>query len=105
MNEGAEIGESIDQKAGYRVLFNSMVIEDLKSINDKSREKIITAIKFIKYVKRPFIGKKLIGDLSEYYRHTIGKFVVLYKFSESGEELVILKIKENKPTRFKNLFY
>ena len=105
MNEGAYIGESIDQKAGYRVLLNPMVIEDLKSINNKSREKIITAINFIKYVKRPFIGKKLIGDLSEYYRHTIGKFVVLYKFSESGEELVILKIKENKPTRFKNLFY
>ena len=105
MNEGADIGKSIDKKAGYLVLLNPMVIEDLQSINDKSREKIITAINFIKYVKRPFIGKKLIGDLSEYYRHTIGKFVVLYKFSESGEELVILKIKENKPTRFKNLFY
>lgn len=93
-----------DQIRGYHVLINPMVKNDINLIGTVSRTKIIDTLKLIKYVKRPFIGDRLIGQ-SEYYRHTIGNYVVLYKFSEDGKAIIIIKIKQRKNKGFENLFY
>ena len=104
MSESSATTNNTDQRRGYHVLINPKVTNDLNLIDTTSRTEIIDALKLIKYVKRPFKGDRLIAQ-SEYYRHTIGKYVVLYKFSEDGKAIIIIKIKQRKNKGFENLFY
>ena len=105
MIESSTTINNTDQIRGYHVLINPRVKNDLNLIDSTSKIEIIDALKLIKYVKRPFIGDRLIGSQSEYYRHTIGKYVVLYKFSEDGKAIIIIKIKQRKNKGFEDLFY
>jgi mRNA-degrading endonuclease RelE of RelBE toxin-antitoxin system len=104
MRESSTTTNNTDQRRGYHVLINPKVTNDLNLIDTTSRTEIIDALKLIKYVKRPFKGDRLIAQ-SEYYRHTIGKYVVLYKFSEDGKAMVIIKITQRKNKGFEDLFY
>lgn len=105
MTEGRVTTKNTDQRRGYFVLIDPNVVDDLKSINTTSRTEIVDAIKLIKYVKRPFKGDRLIGSQSEYYKHSIGEYVVLYKFSEDGNTMVIIKITQRQNKGFEELFY
>ncbi len=99
MTEG-RVTQKYRAERGYFVLIDPNVVDDLKSINTTSRTEIVDAIKLIKYVKRPFKGDRLIGRQSEYYKHSIGEYVVLYKFSEDGNTMVIIKITQRQNKRF-----
>ncbi len=105
MTESSTSTNNTDQRSGYLVLINPKVIDDLKSINTTARSEIVDAIKLIKYVKRPFKGDRLIESQSEYYKHSIGEYVVLYKFSEDGNTMVIIKITQRQNKGFEDLFY
>ena len=94
MNENNKVNKGLEDNRGYNVLINSKVIMDLKSIHPTSRVDITNAIKLIKYVKRPFIGKKIVDELSQYYKHRVGDYVVLYRFSKDKNAIVIIKIKQ-----------
>lgn len=94
MNKNNKVNKDLEGNRGYHVLINSKVIMDLKSIHLTPKVEIINAIKLIKYVKRPFMGKKIVDKLSQYYKHRVGDYVILYRFSKDKNAIVIIKIKQ-----------
>ena len=79
----------------YRLLFDDKVAKDLKQIDKPWQKKILEAIK-TKLVNDPYIGKKLVGDLSSYYRYRIGDYRVIYEILEDEIILIVIKIKHRK---------
>ena len=77
----------------YNLEIKKKVFKDLKKI-DKSWQKKI--IKFIEneLVKDPYIGKKLIGNLSGVYKYRIGEYRVLYEIIE--DEILISLIETSE---------
>ncbi len=79
----------------YKLLFDDKVAKDLKNIDKHCQKKILEAIK-TKLLKNPYIGKKLVGDLSSYYRYRVNDYRVVYEILENEVILVIIKIKHRK---------
>jgi len=67
----------------------------MKKIDKQWQIKIINAIKE-KLPTNPYIGKKLVGDLSAYYRLRVGDYRVIYEIIEDKVIVVILKVKHRK---------
>ncbi|MEA2111978.1 MAG: type II toxin-antitoxin system RelE/ParE family toxin, partial [Campylobacterota bacterium] len=79
----------------YKLLFDDKVTKDLKNIDRSWQKKILEAIK-TKLIKDPYIGKKLVGDLSSYYRYRVNDYRVIYEILEDEIILVVIKIKHRK---------
>ncbi len=79
----------------YKLLFDDKVTKDLKNIDKPWQKKILEAIK-TKLLKDPYIGKKLVGDLSSYYRYRVNDYRVIYEILEHEIILVVIKIKHRK---------
>ena len=79
----------------YKLLIDDKVVKDLKRIDHNWRTKILIAIK-TKLVENPCLGKKLVGDLSPYYRLRVGDYRVLYEIIESKILIVVIKVKHRK---------
>jgi len=79
----------------YKLLFDDKVAKDLKNIDKHWQKKILEAIK-TKLLENPYIGKKLVGDLSSYYRYRVNDYRVIYEILEDEIILVIIKIKHRK---------
>ena len=79
----------------YKLLFDDKVFKDLKKIDKTWQKKILGAIKS-KLVQDPYIGKKLVGDLSPYYRYRINDYRVIYEINDDEVILVVIKIKHRK---------
>ncbi len=79
----------------YKILIDSKVIKDLKKIDKSWQTKIVDTIKN-KLAKNPYIGKKLIGDLSKYYRLRVGDYRVIYSINEKVVTIEIIKISHRK---------
>ncbi len=60
----------------YKLVFDDKVIKDLRAIDKSWQKKILQAINS-KLVKNPKLGKKLVGDLSEYYRFRVGNYRII----------------------------
>ncbi|MDC9726204.1 MAG: type II toxin-antitoxin system RelE/ParE family toxin [Candidatus Thioglobus sp.] len=76
-------------------MIDDKVIKDLKKIDHNWRAKILIAIK-TKLVENPYLGKKLVGDLSPYYRLRVGDYRVLYEIIENKLMIIIVKVKHRK---------
>ena len=76
-------------------MFDDKVTKDLKNIDKSWQKKILEAIK-TKLLENPYIGKKLVGDLSSYYRYRVNDYRVIYEIIEDEIILVIIKIKHRK---------
>lgn len=79
----------------YKLLFDDKVAKDLKQIDKQWQKKILELIK-TKLVKNPYIGKKLVGDLSPYYRYRISDYRVIYEILDDEIVLLVIKIKHRK---------
>ncbi|MBC8494438.1 MAG: type II toxin-antitoxin system RelE/ParE family toxin [bacterium] len=79
----------------YKLLIDDKVVKDLKKIDHNWRAKILIAIK-TKLVENPYLGKKLVGDLSPYYRLRAGDYRVLYEIIENKLMIIIVKVKHRK---------
>ncbi|MEA2111719.1 MAG: type II toxin-antitoxin system RelE/ParE family toxin [Campylobacterota bacterium] len=79
----------------YRLLFDDKVFKDLKNIDKSWQKKILEAIK-TKLINNPHIGKKLVGDLSPYYRYRVNDYRVIYEIKEDEVVIIIVKIKHRK---------
>jgi len=60
----------------YNLLFDDKVKKDLKKIDKLWQKKIIQAIKE-KLIENPHGGKKLVGNLSPYYRLRVQDYRVI----------------------------
>lgn len=79
----------------YPLVFDDKVIKDLKKIDQAWQRKILKAIK-TKLAVNPFIGKKLVGDLSPYYRFRVGNYRVIYEVIEQRVVINVVKIRHRK---------
>ncbi len=79
----------------YRLLFDDKVAKDLKKIDKQWQKNILEAIK-TNLVNDPYIGKKLVGDLSSYYSYRINDYRVIYEIIEDEIVLIVIKIKHRK---------
>jgi len=79
----------------YKLLIDDRVVKDLQKIDHAWRVKILTAIK-TKLIENPYLGKKLVGDLSPYYRLRVGIYRVLYEVIENEVMVIFVKVKHRK---------
>ena len=79
----------------YQLVFDDKVIKDLKGIDKVWQQRIINAIK-TKLVKDPFKGKKLVGELSPYYRFRVGDYRVVYEIVEQEILITVIRIRHRK---------
>ncbi len=79
----------------YKLLFDDKVSKDLKKIDKAWQKKILEVIK-TKLIENPYIGKKLVGDLSYYYRYRVNDYRIIYEILEDEILLVVIKIKHRK---------
>lgn len=79
----------------YELLIDDKVINDLKKIDKKWQGKILNVIKN-KLVNNPYQGKKLVGDLSSYYRYRVGNYRIIYEIIEQEVVVIIVKVKHRK---------
>ena len=79
----------------YKVLIDKKVLKDLRKIDKKYREKIIKTIEK-KIAKDPYIGKKLLRDLSDFYRYRVGDYRIIYLIFDDRIEIEIIKVGHRK---------
>ena len=79
----------------YKLLIDDKVIKDLRKIDKAWQAKIIANVK-TKLVKNPYLGKKLVGDLSPYHCYRVGNYRVLYEIIENKVLIVVIKVKHRK---------
>ncbi len=79
----------------YKVLFDKKVYKDLKNIDRKWKIKILEKIEK-ELAKNPYIGKKLVGNLSPFFRYRVGDYRIIYRIYEDIIEIEIVKIAHRK---------
>jgi len=79
----------------YTLFIDDKVVKDLKKIDKAWQKRILKAVK-TRLVEDPYIGKKLVGDLSPYYRYRVGDYRVIYEVSEQAVHITVIKIKHRK---------
>jgi len=79
----------------YKLLIDDKVEKDFRKIDNFWQRKILAAIK-TKLVNNPYLAKKLVGDLSPYYRYRVGDYRVLYEVINTKLIIVVVKIKHRK---------
>jgi mRNA interferase RelE/StbE len=79
----------------YKLLFDDKVTKDLKKIDKAWQKKILKKIKTT-LIDNPKSGKKLIGNLSSYYRIRVGDYRVIYEVKDDEIIVLVVKIKQSK---------
>jgi mRNA interferase RelE/StbE len=79
----------------YKLLFDDKVARDLKAIDKTWQRKILDAI-HKKLSSNPYIGKRLVGELSPYYRLRIGDYRVIYEIHDQQLIVLIIKVRHRK---------
>ncbi len=75
----------------YKVLFDKRVLKDLRKIDKQHQKQIIEVIEE-KLAKDPYIGKRLLGDLSGLYRYRMGKYRIIYAIYDDRVEIEVIKV-------------
>jgi len=79
----------------YKINFDKKVIKDLKKIAYSEQIKILDIIEN-KLSIDPYIGKRLAGNLSRFYKYRVGNYRVIYTIYEDTIEIEIIKIGHRK---------
>ena len=79
----------------YKILFDKRVLKDLRKIDKQHQKQIIEAIEE-KLAQDPYIGKRLLGDLSGLYRYRVGKYRIIYAIYDDRVEIEVIKVGHRK---------
>ncbi len=79
----------------YKLVFDDKVIKDFKKIDKQWQIKILNVIKQ-KLVLNPYSGKKLVGDLSSFYRLSVANYRVIYQILKNELIVTIIKVRHRK---------
>ncbi|MDQ7046472.1 MAG: type II toxin-antitoxin system RelE/ParE family toxin [Sulfurovum sp.] len=79
----------------YKLQIDDKVIKDLKKIDKTWQKRILTKIKTTLSTD-PYSGKKLVGNLSPFWRLRVGDYRVIYLIEEEIVTVEIIKIKHRK---------
>lgn len=79
----------------YKIVIDKKVIKDLKKIDKVWQEKILEKINdFLTQV--PYDGKKLVGNLSNFYRVRVGNYRIIYEIIDEIVTVEVIKISHRK---------
>jgi mRNA interferase RelE/StbE len=79
----------------YKIIFDKKVIKDLKKIDKTWQQKIIQTIETT-LTTQPYSGKKLVGNLSDYFRLRVGDYRIIYEIIDDVVTVEVIKIKHRK---------
>jgi len=79
----------------YKIVIDDKVIKDLKKIDKVWQKRIIEKIKTV-LSSDPYSGKKLVGNLSPFWRFRVGDYRVIYAIEEDIVTVEVIKIKHRK---------
>ncbi len=79
----------------YKLRFDDKVVKDLRKIDGVWRKRIISKIRDV-LTSDPCSGKKLIGDLSPFWRLRVGNYRVIYTIDEGLVTVEVIKIKHRR---------
>ena len=79
----------------YTLQIDDKIIKDLKKIDKTWQKRILTKIKTV-LINDPHSGKKLIGNLSPFYRLRVGDYRIIYTVLEDIVTIELIKIKHRK---------
>ncbi len=79
----------------YKILIDKKVIKDLRRIDKSWQKKIVHVIKN-EIAQDPYRGKKLIGDLSPFWRWRVGDHRIIYSIDDEIITVEIVKVKHRK---------
>ena len=85
----------------YKITLDKKVLKDLKNIDKKDQVKIVDIIEN-RLAKDPFIGKRLAGNLSDFYRYRFKNYRIIYLIFKDKIEIEIIKIGHRKDVYKKN---
>jgi len=79
----------------YKIVIDKKVLKDLKQIDATWQKKILEKMdEFL--AKTPFDGKKLVGNLSDFYRIRVGDYCIIYEIIDDIVTVEIIKISHRK---------
>jgi mRNA interferase RelE/StbE len=79
----------------YTLQIDDKVIKDLKKIDKTWQKRILNKMKTI-LVNDPHLGKKLVGNLSPFYRLRVGDYRIIYAIFEDIVTVEVVKIRHRK---------
>ena len=79
----------------YTLQIDDKVIKDLKKIDKTWQKRILTKIK-TSLLENPYSGKKLVGNLSHFWRIRVGDYRIIYAIEEEIVTVEVIKIKHRK---------
>lgn len=79
----------------YKIQIDDKVIKDLKKIDKIWQKRILNKIKSV-LVDDPYSGKKLVGNLSPYYRLRVDNYRIIYEVIEDEVVVEVIKVKHRK---------
>ena len=79
----------------YRIVIDDKVIKDLKKIDKTWQKRILTKIRATLSTD-PYMGKKLVGDLSPFWRLRVGDYRVIYVIEEEIVTVEVIKIRHRR---------
>ncbi|MCF6244056.1 MAG: type II toxin-antitoxin system RelE/ParE family toxin [Sulfurovum sp.] len=79
----------------YTLKIDRKVIKDLKKIDKTWQKRILTKMKTT-LSDDPYSGKKLVGNLSAFWRIRVGDYRVIYSIEEEIVTVEVIKIKHRK---------
>jgi mRNA interferase RelE/StbE len=74
----------------YQIIFSRTAEKDLDKITKKDKPRIFAALFDLR--KEPFLGKKLKGELQDYYSLRAGSYRIIYKVYKKEVEILIIRI-------------
>jgi mRNA interferase RelE/StbE len=79
----------------YTLQIDDKVIKELKKIDKTWQKRILNKIKTV-LITDPHSGKKLVGNLSPFYRLRVGDYRIIYAIFEDVVVVEVVKIKHRK---------
>jgi len=79
----------------YTLKIDDKVFKDLKKIDKTWQKRILSKIKTT-LIEDPYSGKKLVGNLSPFWRIRVGDYRVIYVIEEEIVTVEVIKVKHRK---------
>ena len=79
----------------YTLKIDNKVVKDLKKIDKVWQKRILSKMKTV-LVEDPHSGKKLVGNLSPFYRLRVGDYRIIYAIAEEIVTVEVIKVKHRK---------
>ena len=79
----------------YNLKIDDKVIKDLKKIDKTWQKRILQKIKTT-LKEDPYSGKKLVGNLSAFWRIRVGEYRIIYTIQEEIVTIEVIKVGHRK---------